>query len=76
MQIQRHIEQLTTPRLVLDLPPSFANQRVEVLVLTLDDAPPQIPRKRRVPPPQFAGKVKELGDVINTIPLADWSLPA
>ncbi len=74
MSIQRHIEQLTVPRIVLDLPPSFANHRVEVLVLTLDDTPPA-QLQRRVPPPQFAGKVKELGDVINTLPLSDWNLP-
>ena len=74
MHIHRRIEHLTAPYLALELPPAFANRRVEILVLTLDEAP-QAPRKRRAPPPQFAGKVKELGDVVASVPLADWNLP-
>ncbi len=76
MQIQRHIEQIASTRLVIDLPVSFLNHRVEVLILTLEE--PMLessPKTRRAPPRQFAGQVKELGDVINTIPLDHWSLP-
>ncbi|MGZ8222909.1 MAG: DUF2281 domain-containing protein [Methylobacter sp.] len=29
-------------------------------------------KKRRTPPPQFAGQVKELGDVMSTASAADW----
>lgn len=29
-------------------------------------------KKRRTPPPQFAGQVKELGDVMSTVSAADW----
>lgn len=29
-------------------------------------------KKRRTPPPQFAGQVKELGDVMSTVSSTDW----
>jgi len=29
-------------------------------------------KKRRTPPPQFAGQVKELGDVMSTVSAPDW----
>jgi len=74
MQIQRHIEQVASTRLVIDLPISFLNHRVEVLILTLDDPPVAPSPKRRAPPPQFASQVKEHGDVINTVPFDHWSL--
>ena len=72
MQVQRLIESLTSPRLVIDLPESFVNHRVEILVLTLDESEPAQPRKRRTPPAQFAGKVKEIGDVMSSVPASDW----
>jgi len=72
MQIQRTIQVLNTPRLVIELPDSFVNQRVEVLVITLDENEPKIIQKRRSPPPQLAGRVKEFGDVLSSIPPEDW----
>lgn len=72
MQVQRHIKNITSSHLELELPASFINQKVEILIVTLDEEPTT--PKRRTPPPQFVGKVKELGDVINTIPLSDWNL--
>jgi hypothetical protein len=74
MQVKRSIETPTSPRLVIDLPESFVNQRVEVLVITLDEPEASPPRRRRVPPPQFAGKVKELGDVMSSVPVSDWGI--
>lgn len=74
MQVQRLIETVTSPRLVIDLPGSFVNHRVEILVLTLDDPQPVHSGKKRTPPPQFAGRVKELGDVMSSVPLADWGI--
>jgi hypothetical protein len=71
MQIQRTIQTLDTPHLVIDLPASFAHQLVEVMVITLDEtkneAEPKPSKKRRRPPAQFAGQVKELGDVMTSI---------
>ena len=55
-----------------DLPKSFVNHRVEILIPTLDDAQPVNSGKKRAPPPQFAGRVKELGDVMSSVPPADW----
>jgi hypothetical protein len=72
MQIQRTIQVLDTPRLVIDLPPSFVNQRIEVLVITLDDSGPKPGVKRRSPPKNMAGRVKELGDVMSSVPPEDW----
>ncbi|MGZ8218192.1 UPF0175 family protein [Methylomagnum sp.] len=31
-------------------------------------------KKRRVPPPQFAGKVREVGDFMSSIPPPDWGI--
>lgn len=31
-------------------------------------------RKSRIPPPQFVGKVREIGDVMSSIPLSDWGI--
>lgn len=72
MQIQRTIQTLDTPHLVIDLPASFAHQKVEILVMTIDDADTKPGKKRRTPPSQFAGQVKELGDVMSTVSAADW----
>jgi hypothetical protein len=72
MQIQRTIQTLDTPHLVIDLPASFAHRRVEILVMTIDEAEPKTDKKRRTPPNQFAGQVKELGDVMSSVSVDDW----
>ncbi len=72
MQIQRTIRVLDTPRLVIDLPTSFVNQRIEVLVITRDENEPAPTQKRRTSPPTLAGRVKELGDVMSSAPPEDW----
>jgi hypothetical protein len=74
MQVQRLIETVTSPRLVIDLPASFVNHRVEILVLTLDDSQSVSSGKKRTPPPQFAGRVRELGDVMSSVPPSDWGI--
>jgi hypothetical protein len=74
MQVQRLIETVTSSRLVIDLPVSFVNHRVEVLVLTLDDPQPGSTVRKRKPPPQFAGRVRELGDVMSSVPPTDWGI--
>lgn len=74
MQVQRLIETITSPHLFIDLPKSFLNHRVEILILTLDDPQPVNSGKKRIPPPQFTGRVKELGDVMSSVPPADWGI--
>lgn len=48
MLAERQIKTLTSPTLVLDLPESFANRKVEIVVLALDEDSP--PWQRREPP--------------------------
>ena len=31
--------------------------------------------KKRVPPYQFKGKVREFGDLLSSVPQTDWTLP-
>lgn len=72
MQIQRTIQTVDNPHLVIEVPASFVHRQVEILVITLDETELQPSRKRRVPPPQFAGRVKELGDVMSSVSADDW----
>jgi len=72
MQIQRTIQTLETPHVVIEVPPSFLHRQVEILVITLDEAESQTHQKRRTPPPQFAGRVRELGDVMSSVSAEDW----
>ena len=72
MQIQRTIQTVDTSHLVFEVPTSFVHRQVEILVITLDETESQPIRKHRVPPPQFAGRVKELGDVMSSVSANDW----
>jgi hypothetical protein len=68
-------------RLTFDKAPAFIavpsdlqNHRLEVIFWPLERA--LVPRApgRRTPPKELLGKVKELGDVMNTIPPEDWGI--
>jgi hypothetical protein len=72
MQIQRNIQTVDPPHLVIEVPASFVHRQVEILVITMDENESPPTRKRRVPPPQFAGRVKELGDVMSSVSADDW----
>jgi hypothetical protein len=74
MQFKRSIETVKSSHSVIDLPDTFINRRVEVLVFTFNELEINQPVRRRVPPPQFAGKVKELGDVMSSAPPSDWGI--
>lgn len=66
MQVQRKIIDVHDTRVLLDLPQSFVNDRVEFLALTVDeDAEPAM--QRRQPSPAIYGKGKTLGDLIRPI---------
>ena len=58
-------------RRVPKLPP---NKQLEAIFLVVGNAP-ELEVKRRTPHPDIAGKVKILGNIIDTIPEADWNLP-
>ncbi|SMF93285.1 hypothetical protein SAMN02949497_0562 [Methylomagnum ishizawai] len=70
MQVQRQILEATSRRVVIELPESFINHRVEIIALTLDEAgsAPSLPRRR--PHPDIAGKSKTLGDIVAPVCLA------
>lgn len=56
----------------IPVPEALQHHRIEVTLLPLDSILPKQEQPRRVPPPQFAGKVRELGDVMGSVPAADW----
>lgn len=74
MQIQRILQTVDTQNLVIQVPASFVNRQVEILVITLDDSNLTPPQRPRVPPQQLAGRVKEIGDVISSVPAEDWGI--
>jgi hypothetical protein len=72
MQVQRQVVDVKTRRVVIELPESFVNHRVELIALTIDDAPVPGERQRR-PHPEIAGKGRTLGDLVAPIvDDADW----
>jgi hypothetical protein len=74
MQIQRILQTVDTQNLVIQVPASFVNRQVEILVITLDESAPISPQRRRVPPQQLLGQVREKGDVISSVPAEDWGI--
>lgn len=73
MQVQRQIIDVHDTQVVLELPQSFVNHRVEVIALTVDEVSQNVPT-RRMPSPAIAGKGRTLGDLIAPIVDAeDWS---
>ena len=71
MQVERLFEQVKDRRVLIELPDSFNNHRVENIILTTDDAP----LARRRPHPDIAGRLKIHGDILSTVPETDWDLP-
>lgn len=72
MQVQRSFDEVRGGKLLVELPESFDNHRVEVIVMTVDDDLPAIRR----PHPAIAGKMVISGDLLDTVPNLDWDLPA
>ncbi|MGJ3247570.1 MAG: hypothetical protein ACFE0I_16035 [Elainellaceae cyanobacterium] len=74
MDAERLILETDAPgnlRYVPKLPP---NKQLEAIFLVIDTvSAPTI--KRRAPHPDIAGKMRILGDLIDTIPESDWNLP-
>ncbi|WP_020482542.1 hypothetical protein [Methylomonas sp. MK1] len=56
------------------IPKHLQHHRIVVTVSLLDENQAATPIRKRRPPAQFAGRVKELGDVINTLSANDWGL--
>jgi len=73
MQVLRQILDVTSRQVVIELPESFVNHRVELITLTLDDAPTDTAPKRRRPHPEIAGKGRTLGDLVGSLVAeGDW----
>ena len=68
MVAARSIKQLAGRKLVLELPLSFENKRVEIIVLTLDADE----SARRRPNPSIAGKMTSDGELFDSVPESDW----
>ncbi|MCC6852392.1 MAG: hypothetical protein IT502_08780 [Rubrivivax sp.] len=75
MEVQRRIIDVSDTRVVLELPASFVNRRVEVIALVVDDdAEAQAARPLRRPSLLIAGKGRTLGDIVGPIvDPADWT---
>lgn len=68
MEVQRKIIDVIDTRVVLELPASCVNRRVEVTALTGDEAlaPPSV-QARRLPSPMVAGSRRTLGGIVGPI---------
>ncbi|MCW5638488.1 MAG: hypothetical protein KIT28_05955 [Rubrivivax sp.] len=66
MQVQRKIIDVRDTQVVIELPQSFVNRRVEVIALTMDETP-EAALVRRLPSPAIARKGRTLGDLIAPI---------
>jgi len=73
MQAQRFVTRIVDCNLSLQLPESFNHQRVEVIVLELDDGEPT--PTRREPHPDIAGRVQIIGGIVSSVPEEAWDLP-
>ena len=72
MQFQRHYADIQSTRLTIELPESFLNHEIEVVVSTLDDKSCIL----RKPHPDIAGKLIIKGDMFDSVENCDWDLPA
>jgi len=66
MQVQRQFIEVTHRTVVIELPESFINHRVELIALMVDDEHPPEQTCRR-PHPEIAGKGCTLGDLLEPI---------
>ena len=74
MQVQRKIIDVHDTQVLLELPQSFVNHRVEVIALTVDEEP-AASVQRRHPSPAIFGKGRTLGDLLApVVDPEDWSV--
>lgn len=72
MQVKRQFIEVKQRQVVLELPESFINHRVEVIALTVDEDETELLKRRR-PHPDIAGKGRTLGDMVSpAVDEADW----
>lgn len=71
------LETTISPQGSILLPADFKalyGRHARLILLLADEPERAAPARRRAPPPQFAGKVRERGDVMSSIPPADWGI--
>lgn len=72
MQVERQFVEVKQRQVVIELPESFINHRIEVIALTVDEDESDL-SKRRCPHPKIAGKGRTLGDLVNpVVDETDW----
>lgn len=75
MEARRFITRASTSQIHIDLPDSMVNKKIEIVVTTLEEGECERKKTRkRRPPIELAGKVKELGNVMDSVPLSDWGI--
>ena len=67
MQVERQFIEVKRRQVVIELPESFINHRVEVIALTVDEWRARSLPKRRRPHPDIAGKGRTLGDLVSPV---------
>ena len=72
MFTEHRILDVTQRQIFIDLPESFVNHRIEIVVRTVHESATPTTR-RRCPHPDIAGKGRTLGDLISPIiDESDW----
>jgi len=74
MESRRFITRASTSQIQIDLPDSMVNRKIEILVIALEEAADKKKTRKRHPPIELAGKVKERGNVMESAPLSDWGI--
>jgi hypothetical protein len=60
----------------IPVPAAFQHRRIEITIWPLEGVDTMSrPQNNRHAPPSLAGKARDLGDVINSVPNADWGMP-
>ena len=66
MQVKRQFVEVKQWQVVIALPESFINHRIEVIALTVDEDEAELPKRRR-PHPDIAGKGRTLSDLVSPV---------
>lgn len=74
MQVERRFEHVKDRRVSIELPDSFNDRDVEIIVLALDQAAAESRSPGRRPHPDIAGRIQIHGDILSTVPERDWDL--
>lgn len=59
----------------IPVPPDFQHHRIEVTLWPLQTEETSAGKPRRTPPPRLAGKARDLGDVMSTLPAHEHPQP-